>query len=388
MALAAGLVAAATSGAFSVALLGRYAASPGRSGRALLAWGLALAMFCVASLMLLVGVVVGWGSATFRAFYLFGAVLNVPWLALGSVEINLRSAGTTKATGAFVLLTGLLFLPAALGGSWLAIPGAVLGILWGVLLSTADAEGIRAGARALLGIFTVIGAFAVLSAVFEQPLPSEGLPAGRDLFPELVRGLAVGGNAVGSVIVVIGAIASAVTMTWTSADERVHAAFRRQVRRAPLQALAEFILAGVRAARAAGLSHLASGNLLIALGVLLAAGSGGMFSFLGEMAGHAVGLGLGVVVMFFGFRRTTERPVTIEVYTRDNCGLCRQAEELVAREARRADVRRIDVDQDDDLQRRYNVRVPVIVVQGDEVAEGRVEPGVVKQAVRRARTRR
>ena len=80
------------------------------------------------------------------------------------------------------------------------------------------------------------------------------------------------------------------------------------------------------------------------------------------------------------------RPVVV-VYTRQGCGLCRTAEELVAAEARGADVRLVDVDTDPELQRRYHVRVPVVTVDGAIVAEGLVAPGAIRRAVRRARWR-
>ncbi len=80
--------------------------------------------------------------------------------------------------------------------------------------------------------------------------------------------------------------------------------------------------------------------------------------------------------------------MVVEVYTREDCGLCDEAEELVALEARGCHIRRVDVDSDPDLQARYGTRVPVITVEGREVAEGRVEPGTVRQAVRRARSAR
>ena len=70
------------------------------------------------------------------------------------------------------------------------------------------------------------------------------------------------------------------------------------------------------------------------------------------------------------------------VYTRHRCGLCREAERIVAREARGHDVRLVDVDADPDLQRAYNVRVPVVEVDGVEVAEGRLTPGAVRTALR------
>jgi glutaredoxin len=82
--------------------------------------------------------------------------------------------------------------------------------------------------------------------------------------------------------------------------------------------------------------------------------------------------------VLFGRRRP---PAEVVIYTRVGCGLCRRAEELVAREARRHDVRSVDVDRDPELQTRYGVRVPVITVDGVEVAELEVGPGQVRRAV-------
>lgn len=83
----------------------------------------------------------------------------------------------------------------------------------------------------------------------------------------------------------------------------------------------------------------------------------------------------------------SRRPV-VTVYTRAGCGLCATAEDLVAREARRAEVVLVDVDADPDLQRAYNVRVPVVAVDGVEVAEVVVRPGEVRAAVQAARRAR
>lgn len=84
-------------------------------------------------------------------------------------------------------------------------------------------------------------------------------------------------------------------------------------------------------------------------------------------------------------RRPAPRVV---VYGRRRCGLCRRAEALVAREARRARVEHVDVDTDPRLVERYGVRVPVVEVDGVEVAELEVRPGVVRASVRRARRSR
>ena len=83
------------------------------------------------------------------------------------------------------------------------------------------------------------------------------------------------------------------------------------------------------------------------------------------------------------FRRR-HRPRVV-VYGRRTCGLCRRAEALVAREARGAEIVHVEVDVDAALVERYGVRVPVVTVDGREVAELEVGPGAVRAAVRRAR---
>ena len=75
----------------------------------------------------------------------------------------------------------------------------------------------------------------------------------------------------------------------------------------------------------------------------------------------------------------------VVIYTRQGCGLCAAAERLVGREARGHDVRHVDVDTDEGLQRRYGVRVPVVTVDGAEVAELQVAPGEVRTGLRRYR---
>lgn len=82
------------------------------------------------------------------------------------------------------------------------------------------------------------------------------------------------------------------------------------------------------------------------------------------------------------------RAVQVVVYTRANCGLCRQAEAMVAALAPRgASVRLLDVDTDDDLLRRYHLRVPVIEVDGVEVAAAPIDEVAVRRALRGGRRR-
>ncbi|MDP9209072.1 MAG: hypothetical protein M3O65_11370 [Actinomycetota bacterium] len=211
-------VAAAASAAFAAAVLRQYAA---RRRPHQLAWGIALSMFAVASLALTAGVVAGWTPVSFKLYYLFGAILNVPWLALGTIEL-----------------------------------------LAGPFTRRVYAAG--------LAVFTVLSVVLVaLARVTPADLSGRLLPEGKEFLPVAVRALAVVGNTVGTLIVVGGAVASGLAMR-----------SRRDLR-------PRF-----------------EGNLLIALGVLLAAG-GGVFAFLASSDKLALGLALGASVMYLGFRRAS-----------------------------------------------------------------------------------
>jgi hypothetical protein len=56
----------------------------------LVAWTIALAMFAVASFAAFLGVDGGWTPALFRLYWLFGAILTVPYLALGELLLLFR----------------------------------------------------------------------------------------------------------------------------------------------------------------------------------------------------------------------------------------------------------------------------------------------------------
>ena len=71
-----------------------------------LAWSAALLLFTLGALSLWIGASLGWDPWSFRLFYLFGAIANVPVLALGSVYLVHRRAGNITACG---LAVGLGF---------------------------------------------------------------------------------------------------------------------------------------------------------------------------------------------------------------------------------------------------------------------------------------
>jgi len=52
-----------------------------------LAWSVAMALFSIGSVALWFGESVGWNALAFRIFFLAGAVLNVAWLALGTLYL-------------------------------------------------------------------------------------------------------------------------------------------------------------------------------------------------------------------------------------------------------------------------------------------------------------
>jgi hypothetical protein len=72
-----------------------------------LAWTVSLALFAVGSLALWWAEAAGWSRGTFRVFYLAGAVLNVPWLALGTVYLLAGEKVGHRVRWWLVFLSGL-----------------------------------------------------------------------------------------------------------------------------------------------------------------------------------------------------------------------------------------------------------------------------------------
>lgn len=153
LAVAAGLLALA----FALSTYERWLA---RRGRHELAWSGSLAMFAIASFALAAGSATGWNGATFRTFYLFGAIINVPFLALGTVYL--------------------------LGGR-----GA--GDRWAVVIC----------------LLSAFAAGVVVMAPFTAPLPRHQLAQGHDVFGPLPRILAAVASGVGALVVIGGAVWSA-----------------------------------------------------------------------------------------------------------------------------------------------------------------------------------
>ena len=72
------------------------------------------------------------------------------------------------------------------------------------------------------------------------------------------------------------------------------------------------------------------------------------------------------------------------------CGLCARALAVLESEAPRLgfDLRRVAIDGDEELERRYRLDLPVILVDGDPALTGAVAAGPLERAVGRAQARR
>lgn len=141
---------------FALALVRRW----WRSRRPYLrSWAISLLCFAIGSGCLWYAEAFGWSSPVFRAYYIFGALLSVPWLAMGELEL-LAPAKVTRVVLAFLVLFSL-DAAITIGASPFAHAGRLTG-------------------------------FAV--------------PAGKDWFGVLPRVLVVVSNAVGTLVVVGGTV--------------------------------------------------------------------------------------------------------------------------------------------------------------------------------------
>ena len=213
VAVAASLVAVA----FALFTLERWLC---RRRRHELSWTVALGMFAVAAAALAAGAQAGWSGATFRVFYLFGAIVNVPVLALGTVYLlSDRHRGDAAAIG--------------------------------------------------VGLFAAFAAGVVVTAPFRAPLPVNELVQGSKVFGPLPRVLAAVGSAAGAIVIFGGA-------AWSWWHARVKGAPRRLLWANGLIAMGTLILGAsgtlnsVFGAMTAFAVTLLAGIVVIFIGFLLA----------------------------------------------------------------------------------------------------------------------
>jgi len=75
---------------------------------------------------------------------------------------------------------------------------------------------------------------------------------------------------------------------------------------------------------------------------------------------------------------------SVRMYSRPGCGLCDEAREIVLAERDRSAFRyeEVDISDDDELELAYGLRIPVVLVNGEELFEIRVDPAAFRLAVR------
>ncbi|MDP9343117.1 MAG: hypothetical protein M3Q23_13720 [Actinomycetota bacterium] len=99
------LLAALVAASFTLLLVRQYLRRR-RSYQAV--WALALGMFAGASFVVFLGVLRGWSVGEFRAYWLLGAVLTVPFLAQGEVHLLVKDRRVAAGV-LLVLLFGTAF---------------------------------------------------------------------------------------------------------------------------------------------------------------------------------------------------------------------------------------------------------------------------------------
>ena len=73
----------------------------------------------------------------------------------------------------------------------------------------------------------------------------------------------------------------------------------------------------------------------------------------------------------------------VVLYSRERCGLCDEAREVILAERDRTPFvfEEIDIQGDDALELEYGIRIPVVLVNGEERFEISVDPGAFAAAV-------
>lgn len=144
--------AAMVSGWFSLSLLRRFLKTKSPQQ---MAWSVALAAFALASVSAAAGMWLGWSPVWFRSYYLFGAVVNVPILALGTLYLYLpRWAGHLASVGVGVLcvLAVAVVLNADLASGLREVAGTI----------PAGSEVLEEGPRALSRYYSYSGFLVVV----------------------------------------------------------------------------------------------------------------------------------------------------------------------------------------------------------------------------------
>jgi hypothetical protein len=172
------------------AMLARRVADRWRPHEAV--WVVALLMYAVASGAMFLGVLHGWSGSIYRIYWLFGAVLNVPFLFAG--ELYLLARRRIVAHVFLVILFGLAIF------AGIAVLGASVheGPLGGSLPLGKDVFGDGTLPHRLAQLYSWPTYVALLAGLVWSALQMRGKPALRD------RAAGTFGIALGATVVAIG----------------------------------------------------------------------------------------------------------------------------------------------------------------------------------------
>lgn len=78
--------------------------------------------------------------------------------------------------------------------------------------------------------------------------------------------------------------------------------------------------------------------------------------------------------------------IALTIYTRPSCHLCDEMKQVVRRVAQTSDERlsidEVDISGDPDLESRYGVEIPVLLVEGRKVAKYRISEDALRRALK------
>ncbi|MFN0027551.1 MAG: hypothetical protein ACKV2O_10295 [Acidimicrobiales bacterium] len=226
------------------------------------AWTAAMVCFAGGAAPLVAATQSGWTPTLFRLFYLLGGIVTVPVLALGTI--------------------------------YLLAPKRV-----------ADRVAV---AVAMLGAFS---AGVVLTAPLRGPLQPDRLNEGREVFGVLPRALAASASGVAALVVIIGALISAVSLLRRPGTGRQADGTAGAAPGADRDGDGQF-----------GARRLAAANGLVAVGTVLISVKGPFVALSGsDEVGFAAALASGLAVIFAGFLiATAPTPATTSARTRTRPG--------------------------------------------------------------------
>jgi glutaredoxin len=82
-------------------------------------------------------------------------------------------------------------------------------------------------------------------------------------------------------------------------------------------------------------------------------------------------------------RRYDARVRHVVMYSRPGCGLCDEARDVILAARARVpfDFDEVDITGDDALEREYGIRIPVVLIDGNELFETRIDERELRAAI-------